>query len=137
MILFAAVGVGLCYSIYEWNKPARDVNDEKGIKISAVAIFDSFTNHEQAANLSFLNKAIEVSGKVLNVKKNQAGNTVVYLKSADPFFGVNCTFKQNPGTITKGNNIVFKGICTGFLSDVILNEGVLVNSNYENSTAGK
>lgn len=117
---------GFGYAYYIWNKPARDVAKEEGIKITAVAIFDSFTNNEPSANTHFLNKAIEVTGTVTAVKKNQAGETVIYLQSSDPVFGVNCTFKQNPGTIEKGSTITFKGICTGYLSDVILNEGVIV-----------
>ena len=119
---------GFGYAYYLWNKPARNVANEEGIKITAVAIFDSFANNEQAANISFLNKAVEVSGKVINIKTNQAGNTVVYLQSNDPVFGVNCTFKQSPAKIEKGETITFKGVCTGYLSDVILNEGVLVNN---------
>lgn len=125
-IILPIILAGFGYAFYIWNKPARDVSKEKGIRITATAIFDSFTSNEQAANISFLNKAIEVTGKVINVKNNQAGETVVYLQSADPVFGVNCTFKQYPGKIMKGDNITFKGICTGYLSDVILNEGVIV-----------
>jgi len=126
VVFVVVIAAGLCYAYYVWNKPARDVTKEQGIKISAVAIFDSFSNNEQAANAAFLNKAIEVSGTVTDVKKNQAGATVVYLQSSDPMFGVNCTFKQDPGIITKGSTITFKGICTGYLSDVIINEGILI-----------
>ncbi|MEO8713043.1 MAG: hypothetical protein ABI405_13010, partial [Parafilimonas sp.] len=118
--------IGLSYAYYVWNKPARDVAEETGIKITAVAIFDSFSYNENAANTLFINKAIEVTGKVSEVKKNQAGQTVVYLQSSDPVFGVNCTFKQDPGIIEKGSTITFKGICTGYLSDVILNEGIII-----------
>ena len=57
---------------------------------------------------------------------NQAGETVVYLQSSDPVFGVNCTFKEDPGAIEKGSTITFKGICTGFLSDVVLTGGIMV-----------
>ncbi len=117
---------GLGYGYYIWNKPARDVSKETGIQITATAIFDSFSNNEQTADAHFLNKAIEVTGKVTSFKKNQAGATVVYLESSDPVFGVNCTFKEDPGTIEKGTSITFKGICTGYLSDVILNEGIIV-----------
>ena len=117
---------GVAYAFYIWNEPARDVTKENGIRITAVALFDSFTNNEQSANLHYLNKAIEVTGKVTEVKKNQAGETVVYLQSSDPMFGVNCTFRENPGVITKGNVITFKGICTGYLSDVVIDRGVLV-----------
>ena len=123
-IIVIVILSGFGYAYYLWNKPARDVSNEKGIKITAVAIFDSFEKNEQAANISFLNKAVEVSGIVTNVKTNQAGNTVVYLKSDDPVFGVNCTFKQNPEKIIKGERITFKGICTGYLSDVVVNQGV-------------
>lgn len=124
IILSASAGIGYAYFI--WNKPARDVAAEKAIKISATALYDSFVNNEPAANASFLNKAVEVTGIVNNIKKNQAGETVVYLQSSDVVFGVNCTFKQPPKAINKGSSITFKGICTGYLSDVILNEGVLV-----------
>ena len=125
-VIVVVILSGFGYAYYIWNKPARDVSNEKGIKITAVAIFDSFANNEQAANISFLNKAVEVTGIVTNVKTNQAGNIVVYLQSNDPVFGVNCTFKENPGKIIKGEHITFKGVCTGYLSDVVLNEGILV-----------
>jgi hypothetical protein len=125
-VIVVALLSGFGYAFYIWNKPARNVSNEKGIKITAVAIFDSFANNERAANISFLNKAVEVTGIVTNVKINQAGNTVVYLQSNDPVFGVNCTFKQSPGKIVKGERITFKGVCTGYLSDVVLNEGILV-----------
>ena len=128
LAIIAILAIGAAgYAYYIWNKPARDVTKEQGIRISATAIFDSFTNNEPAANAAFLNNAIEVTGTVSDVKKNQAGETVVYLQSSDPVFGVNCTFKQDPGSIVKGSTITFKGICTGFLSDVIINEGVLIN----------
>ena len=127
VIVLLIITGGLAYAYYVWNKPQRDVSDEKGIVITAPAIFDSFVNNEAAANKAFLNKAIEVTGTVTGVKKNQAGKTVVYLQSSDPMFGVNCTFKQDPGNIEKGSQITFKGICTGYLSDVVLNDGIIIN----------
>jgi putative nucleic acid binding protein len=118
--------IAFACAFYIWNKPARDVTNESAIKVSAVAIFDSFNNNESSANNLFLNKAIEVTGVVNAVKKNQAGQTVVYLKSNDPMFGVNCTFKEDPGAINTNSTITFKGICTGYLSDVVLNQGIIV-----------
>lgn len=125
IILLSALA-GIAYAYYVWNKPARNVANEEAIKITATALYDSFAHNEQAANASFLNKAVEVTGIVNSIKKNQAGETVVYLQSSDIVFGVNCTFKQPPKAINKGSAITFKGICTGYLSDVILNEGILI-----------
>ncbi|WP_207632597.1 OB-fold protein [Foetidibacter luteolus] len=128
--ILTALGVviiaGAAYAFYMWNKPRRDVRDEEGIKITATAIYEAFSTDEAKANTLYLNKAIQVTGEVQEVKKNDAGQTVVYLKTNDPLYGVNCTFKENPGTLANGSTITFKGICTGFLSDVIINEGVIV-----------
>jgi hypothetical protein len=125
-IIALIVFIALVSGLYIWNKPRRDVTNESAIRISAVAIFDSFNNNESSADKLFLNKAIEVTGVVTAVKKNQAGQTVIYLKSNDPMFGVNCTFKEDPGTINTNSTITFKGICTGYLSDVVLNEGIII-----------
>ena len=125
-ILTIIILAGAGTAFYIWNKPPRDVAKEQGIQITAVAIFDAFNNNEKSADSQFLNKAIEVTGTVSDIKKNQAGKTVVYLKSNDPIYGVNCTFKQDPGPITKGSTITFKGICTGYLSDVVINEGIMI-----------
>lgn len=128
-LLFLA-GVG--YGFYMWFKPHRDVTNEKGIDITAEAIFDSFASSETRANKLYLNKAIQVTGKVIQAKKNQSGQTVVYLKSSDPIYGVNCTFKNDPGLLQKNSVIIFKGICTGYLGnknepgDVVINQGIIV-----------
>lgn len=125
-VIFIVGVVGVSYGLYVWFKPHRDVKDEKAIVISANAIFDSFTVNEKRANDLYLNKAIQVNGKVSKVLKNQDGQAVVYLETTDPIFGVNCTFKENPGPLEKGATIEFKGICTGYLSDVIINQGIIV-----------
>lgn len=127
LIIIVLVLIGaISYGVYVWNKPARDVVKENGLKVSAVEIFAAYMNDEAAADKLYLNKAIEVTGVVSEVKKNQEGKTVIYLQTEDPVFGINCTFKEEPGSISKGSTVTFKGICTGLLSDVIINQGVLV-----------
>jgi hypothetical protein len=128
LFVIALLGFGIMkgYLYYLNNKPHRDVTKETGIAVTAEKIFTDFSTNEAAANQTYLNKAIEVSGEVAEVKKNQDSSTVVVLKTTDPVFGVNCTFKDDPGAIQPGNMITFKGICTGFISDVVINEGVLL-----------
>lgn len=128
LLVIGLLGFGIMkgYIYYLNNKPHRDVTKEQGVSVTAEQIFTDFSTNEAVANHKYLNKAIEVSGEVAEVKKNQDSSTVVVLKTTDPIFGVNCTFKQDPGNIQPGNKITFKGICTGFISDVVINEGVLV-----------
>lgn len=126
VILIVAIVIAVGYGLSVWFKPQRDVSIEKGLEISASAIFDSFATNEKNAYALYLNKAIQVTGEVSEVKKNQEGETVIYLKTNDPIFGVNCTFKQDAGEIKKGDIITFKGVCTGYTSDVVLKNGLLV-----------
>ena len=121
-----AITLGVGYGLYEWYKPHRDVKDEKALAITAQEMFDAYKKDEKAANTLYLNKAIEVTGEVARIKTNQTGFTVVYLKTTDPIFVVNCTFKESPGSLNKGDKIKCKGICTGFLEDVIIMDAYLI-----------
>ena len=131
LLVIGLLGFGIMkgYLYYLNNKPHRDVTKEKGVSVAADQLFTDFSTNEAAANQKYLNKAIEVSGEVAEVKKNQDSSTVVLLRTSDPVFGVNCTFKEDPGNIQPGSQVTFKGICTGFISDVVINEGVLVRKN--------
>ena len=106
----------------------RDVTAEKGIQVTAQQLFEAFVADEAKANVLYLDKAIEITGEVMNVSTNQDGQIVVDFKTNDPFFVINCTFKTDPGALKAGDNITFKGICTGYIPDanVVINEGVLV-----------
>ncbi|HEX6914206.1 MAG TPA: hypothetical protein VF145_03135 [Chitinophagaceae bacterium] len=127
-LLFGLLAFGIVkgYIYYLNHKPHRDVSKEQGIRVTARQIFSEFQANESLANQKYLNNAVEVTGEVAEAKTNQDNKAVVLLKADDPVFGVNCTFKEDPGPIQPGTSITFKGICTGFLSDVVINEGVLV-----------
>ena len=131
-ILLILIGIGIVtggiivYKIY--TKPHRDVTKEEGVQLSAQSLYDAFKTNEAEANTKYLDKAIQLTGEVGAVSKNQDGNTVVDFKTNDPLVVINCTFKTDPGTLQPGQTITFKGICTGYIPDanVVINEGVLV-----------
>ena len=116
--------------IYLYNKPHRNVVTETGIPISARELYSKFTNNEMQANTAYLNKVLQVSGQVLEVKNNTTAGRVVVLNTGDPLFGIACTItrlKTAARPVKPGENITVKGICTGYLSDVVLTNSCLVN----------
>ncbi len=119
----------IVYRIF--TKPHRDVTTEMGVKMTAQQLFNAFKANEAAANTLYLDKAIELSGEVLDQSTNQDAQSVVNFKTDDPFFVINCTFKTHPGELKPGSTITFKGICTGYIPDanVVINEGVLVGGD--------
>ena len=116
--------------LYLYNKPSRNVAGENGIPVTATELYKKFTSNEPQANQTYLNKVLEVRGQVLEVKNTQHAGKVVVLNTGDPMFGVACTLdtKQTAEKAFKpGEQIVVKGVCTGYLSDVVLTHGYLMN----------
>ena len=120
--LFLIGAAGLYYVYYT---PHRDVADEKTIPVTATELFKAFQQNEAAANSAFLDKAIEVTGEVAEVKVNQEGKTVIVLKSQDPFYGVLCTLKDTSHISHPGQQVKIKGLCSGFNADVVLRDCIL------------
>jgi len=128
-IILAAVGLIGFYAAkyYMRNQPGRDVTKEQGIGITADSLYKAYSSNEALADSLYTNKAIEVSGEVLGVSKDDNNQTSVELKTSDSSVTVNCKFKVDPGEIKPGNTITFKGICTGFLMvSIPIIEGVII-----------
>ena len=69
---------------------------------------------------------MEISGEVLEAKKDQTGNTILVLKSDDALSNVFVTLKAADQIASVGSSITIKGICTGFLSDVVIIDAIFV-----------
>ena len=67
-----------------------------------------------------------MTGIILSIDKDQANHTTLLMGKADAFSNVSITLSSTqPITQKVGETITVKGVCTGSLSDVIINEGVI------------
>jgi hypothetical protein len=123
IVLIVMAGILIGYVLY--NKPHRSVADEDAIRVEAVELFKAFESDETLANTKYLNKAVEVSGVVAEVSTNMEGKTVVILQTDDPMFGVSCTLADIQ-QVTAKSTVTIKGICTGYLSDVVIVQGIVM-----------
>jgi len=115
--------------VYVYNKPHRNVAKEKAVTLTAEQLYQAFKDNEQLANQKYLDKAIELTGRIAQITTNQQGQTVIDFNTADSTVTINCTFKSKPALNLKmGDSVHFKGICTGYIPDmnVVMNNGVLV-----------
>lgn len=127
-IFIACLLIGSAVAYFMWNKPHRDVADEKGLQITATMLVKEYQANEQTANTKYLDKAIEVSGNISDIKTNQEGKTTIMLETEDAFTGVFCTLKDAASGLTIGSSITLKGICSGMLSDVRIKDAIVVNN---------
>jgi hypothetical protein len=124
IIVLAAAGY---YYVFVYAKNHhRDVQAEQSIVVVADSLSAAFGEDEAKANAAYLNKAIEVTGAILSIDKNQAGQTTLLVGNKAAFSNVSITLATPlPSKYGVGSTITVKGICTGALSDVVVTDGVV------------
>ncbi len=118
ILAFLVVGVIGAYLLY--NKPHRSVEEATGVPVTAATLFKDYETDEVAANAKYLDQVVAVRGKVGEQYVNQQGKTVVLLSTDDPLYGIQCTLEDATNAPSPGEEVTIKGICTGYLSDVIV-----------------
>ena len=119
--------IGGWYYVFVYSKNHhRDAADEKGIVVNAADVAAEYQSNEQSANAKYLDKALEVTGEVMEVGKNQEGKTTVALKTNDIMTTVFCTLKDSTANVLPNQKITIKGICIGFISDVKIKDAMVI-----------
>jgi hypothetical protein len=125
LALIAAVAVWK----YTFKKSETSVASHKtDITVDAPMLLKAFETNEDSANLRYLDKIIQVSGVVATVSHDSLGYSV-YLKEKDAMSGIMCSFDEpalDTGRVKTGSTVKIKGMCTGYLMDVVLNKCLVV-----------
>ena len=125
--IVAITALGGYYYVFVYSKTHhRNVQSEKGIVIQADSLSAAYQADEKNANALYLNKAVEISGTIVSIDKNQEGKITLNIGRSDSFSNVSVTLiSTTPISQKIGETITIKGVCTGALSDVIITEGVV------------
>jgi len=122
---------GAAYGWYLYNKKPADTRQQAAAaQTEATALVKSFQQNESMANKQYTDKLIIVSGKVSGRNIDNDGHATVFLETGDPLAAITCSFYNEEVKTVKnlpvGSAVRIKGICTGMLTDVILNKCSLV-----------
>jgi len=118
----------ILFSIYNTKK--RNISSEEtNYKVYANLLFLEFENDETAASKKYINKVIEIKGKIGEISKSQDKDQMFVLRETEDIFGINCmvvieNIKSNHYLV--GDSITIKGIVQGYLSDVIVNNCIII-----------
>ncbi len=129
ILIIVLVGTLISMSLY--NKPHTDVaKSSPNISLASKTLLDDFENDENLANSKYLEQIIQVSGTISELSVSK-GKGIVTLGNKDSFGNIMChlSAKENEKmtALEKGQSITIKGICTGYLMDVILVKCVIIN----------
>ncbi len=100
--------------------------------LQAGNLFQAFSDNESESNQKYVGKILAVVGTVKGIETGADGTMVLKLET-NSTGDVQCNFiKETPPDISKikvGESIQIKGICSGFLFDVMLDKCVIGASN--------
>jgi tRNA_anti-like len=122
VVLLIAIG-SILAALVLYNKKQPDTSKIKpDITITATDLQKEFENNEKTASDKYINKILEVSGTITAVTPADSANTNISLKTANEMSAVNCAFQKyiDPTKFKAGDLITLRGVCSGFLMDVLL-----------------
>ena len=113
-----------------FNKPHVNIITAKAdVIVTAQVLLDGFVKDETLANANYANKVVEVSGEIYEIKAEN-GNSIIALKHENGISSILCHMAPEENLkvlkLKKEGTITVKGICTGYLLDVILVRCILV-----------
>ncbi len=133
ILIFGAIAavLGGSYGYYLWNKPHAEIGTPN-FTTTATSLAAEFAADEIAADKKYVGSTgnmivVQVSGTIASVQNDTSGISLG-LETGDPINGVSCVLdkftKQAKTDFKVGETVVLKGICTGKLSDVVLDRCV-------------
>jgi hypothetical protein len=127
-LVAAAIGGFVGYKM--WNKPHADASEMEGIKVTAIDLYKAFETNEQQANTTYVGKVLEISGAVAEIENTDSIARVIFSVPDATFGSVRVSIDKrhldDVKSLTPSQNIVVKGFCSGFLTDVEIKDGVVV-----------
>ena len=127
----AIVLVAVLVGVYFYTLGQKDLTNAKpDYTLPARELYADFEADENAASAKYLDKVVEVSGIVSHVEMNSDSAMNVMLMNDSDMGGVLCTFnnvkKRSSIDVSPGDKVIIRGICSGMLMDVQLNNCVMV-----------
>lgn len=131
ILILIVVGVGIGLKMYF--KPHADVSKlPPAYTVKASELIDEFTKDEKAATEKYVQKPIEIEGKLVAKSKLPNGSDLLVLE--DEMQGVSCeldsawsaTNQPVVNSLSTGSPVTVKGICKGYLMEVKVSPAVVV-----------
>jgi hypothetical protein len=120
LIAIAGIGAGLYY----YNLKPKDLSGAKpDFILTSTLLRKAFEDNETAATAKYVGKVIEVTGEIVSAKPGENNSMSISLRTGSEMSTVICTFPpvNKPGVLATGTSVTIRGVCSGYLMDVLLN----------------
>lgn len=129
LLCMAVIAFGVFYGWRQYTRKHKSsANLETVYVVNAADLYDAFSKNETAAAQQYTDKVIEIKGTIKEVS-NFNGARHILLFSNQQAGGILCQFEDDVSdrfeTMEAGQPVLIKGICTGFLYDVVISRCVI------------
>jgi len=108
-------------------------NSTPKFKVTAQQILKDYEKDESLANKKYVDNLIQIKG-VINHISYDNGISIITLKGDNEISSIICQMlpeaNSNVLKLKNGEQIIIKGICTGYLLDVMMVRCVLTKDNF-------
>ena len=134
IIILVGLGIVAVVATYGFNEYNRKLSDTRQLKaafqIEAADFVRQFEANGSLATAQYSDKVIDVQGFVSSMDVTDTSG-IVFLNDGNSQSSVMCQFGQKTFQEIKelgiGERVIIKGICTGYLMDVVMVRCVLIN----------
>jgi hypothetical protein len=130
IILLFLVVTGAAVVVYFYTLRAGDLRSVNPDHIiSSTELVKEFEENETVANSKFVNKIIEVTGKIESINQIESEGLNISLEAENRVSAVICTLADGEDIegYEPGQEITIRGECSGYLMDVLINRGIIVS----------
>ena len=129
LLLIAAGVVGGWYGYTEYNrKPASMATATPDASVKANELIGAFEKDEPGSNKLYLDKVVEVEGILKESSADESGFYTLSLGDDASMSSVRCSvdsiYTKDAASISKGQTVRIKGVCSGFTADELLGSDV-------------
>lgn len=131
-ILAVLVIVLLVAYLVVLNLPQANIKGKDAVEtISAVELYEAYSNNENQANKKYTGNVIQLSGEIDEIYTDENNAPVMVLRSdsGDLVSVVTLETSQEKkiASYNEGDQITVKALCSGKLMEVTLNKGLIVD----------
>ena len=129
LVVSGILAFAVTYGFKEYNRTLADTQHLKAdFQIDAVDFVREFETAESLATTQYSDKVINVRGFVISMEVTDTSGTV-FLNGGSSQSSVMCQFDQknfqNIKELRIGERVIIKGVCSGYLMDVVMMRCVL------------
>ncbi len=134
IILLGALAVAVIGAItaYSFLTPKGEIDvaqSDATHEVTASALYAAFDEDEATANNEYAGAVITIKGVLQAVDENESNQIQLSLAAESDFGSVLCTLRDAPANLTNleiGTPVTVKGVCTGYLFDVVIDHAILL-----------